>query len=66
MARTSDLQDFNKGPSVVKGTTYGSHARSGEPSVAATLGPEDQLWGDHRWHDRLCETRPRTALINIR
>ena len=34
MARTSDSQDFNRGPSVVRGTTY----------MAAMHGPGDHLW----------------------
>ena len=35
---TSELQDFNRGPSVVRGTTYGSHAWSG-----------GTICGSHTW-----------------
>ena len=45
MARTGDLHNFNRGPSVVRGTTYGSHFWSGGPSVAATLGPGGPIMG---------------------
>ena len=49
------------------GTTHGSHAWSGGPSVAATLGPGDGLWGDHRWHDRstLISSKQITCVFNI-
>ena len=52
MARTSNLQDFNKGTICGQETTYGSHAWSGGPFVAATLGPGGPIMGDHRLHDR--------------
>ena len=51
MAHISELQDFDRGPSVVRGTSYDSHAWSGGPSVAATLSSGDRLCRDHRWHD---------------
>ena len=54
MARTSDLQDFNRGVSVVKGATYlwqpclvrGNHLW--QPH--SVWG--NRLWGDHPWNYR--------------
>ena len=52
-ACTSDLQAFNRGPSVVRGLSMAVMLGPGEPSVAVTLGLGGRLWGDHWWHDRL-------------
>ena len=52
MARTGDLQDFNRGTICgQRGLPMAAMLGPGGPSVAATLGPGDRLWGDHRWHD---------------
>ena len=44
MARTSDLQDFNRGTICgQEGLPMASMLGPGGPSVAATLGPGDRL-----------------------
>ena len=37
---------------MARGTAYGAIDGLGGPSMAAILGPGDQFWGDHQWHDR--------------
>ena len=45
MTYTSDLQDFNRGTSVVRGLPMAAMLGPGGPFVAATLGPGGPIMG---------------------
>ena len=52
MARTSELQDFNRGTMYGQGgLPMAAMLGPGGTSVVAILGPGDRVCADHRWHD---------------
>ena len=64
MARTSDLQNFNSGPSAVRGLPMAAMLVWGDHLWQPYSVWGNRLWEDHQWHDRtfLATSRVMTRL----